>query len=142
MSFILDTAEINPCQLAPTVGTLGVGVMKSTAFLPSSKIDGNQVTFGTVDFQTDPPTIASVFARLDQEIDLTIRSFNFRVGSLGSLCFSDLIPLGLSAGKTTIAATSETSDGSSSKVNLPASIKSAESNRNIIDKLDEIMEKL
>jgi hypothetical protein len=31
-SFIEDIAKINPHQLAPTVGTLGVGVMNSTAF--------------------------------------------------------------------------------------------------------------
>jgi hypothetical protein len=53
------------------------------------EIDGNQITFGTVDFQQHPPTLVSVFARLDQEMDLTIGSFNFCVGSLGSLCLSD-----------------------------------------------------
>jgi hypothetical protein len=41
--------------LAPTVGTLAIGVMDSMAFSLSSKsnskIDGNQITFGTVDFQ-------------------------------------------------------------------------------------------
>jgi hypothetical protein len=31
----------------------------------NSKIDGNPVTFGAVDFQPHPPTLASVFASLD-----------------------------------------------------------------------------
>jgi hypothetical protein len=48
--------------------------MNSTTFLPSSrrnsKIDGNQVNFGTIDFQPHPPTLAPVFANLDQEMDL------------------------------------------------------------------------
>jgi hypothetical protein len=63
------------------------------------EIDQNQITFGTIDFQPHPPTLASVFARLGQEMDLTIRSFNFRVGSLGSLRLSDSIPPGRSASK-------------------------------------------
>jgi hypothetical protein len=117
--------------------------MDSMAFSPSSKsnskIDENQVTFGTVDFQTHRPTLALVFANLDQEMDLTIGSFNFRVGSLGFLRLSDPIPLGPSTGKTAAAETSKTSIGSSSEINSPASIKLVEGKRNIID---EIMENL
>jgi hypothetical protein len=83
------------------VGTLGIGIMNSTAFLLSSKsnskIDGNQITFGAVDFLPHPQTLAPVFANLDQEMDLTIRSFNFRVGSLGSVRLSDPIKSGPSA---------------------------------------------
>jgi hypothetical protein len=48
----------------------------------------------------------------------------------------------LSVGKTVVAATSETSVSSSSKVNSPASIKSVEGKRNIVDELDKIMENL
>jgi hypothetical protein len=77
--------------------------MNSTPFLPSSKsnlkIDGNQVTFGIVGFQPHPPTLAPVFANLDQEMDLTIGSFNFHVGSLGSIRLSDPIFSGPFAGK-------------------------------------------
>jgi hypothetical protein len=120
--------------------------MDSMTFSPlsksKSKIDENQITFGTIDFQTHPPTLASVFASLDQEMDLKIGSFNFCVGSLGSLRLSDPIPSGPSAGKTTAAAISETSVGSSSEVNSPANIKLAESKRNIIDELEKIMENL
>jgi hypothetical protein len=77
------------------MGIVGVGIMNSMAFLllsnSNSKIDENQITFGAVDFQPHPPTLAPVFARLDQEMDLMIRSLNFRVGYLGSVCLSDPI---------------------------------------------------
>jgi hypothetical protein len=67
--------------LAPTVGILGVGVMNSMAFLLSAnnnpKVDGNQISSETVDFQPHPPTFTPVFANLDQEMDLTIESLNF-----------------------------------------------------------------
>jgi hypothetical protein len=79
--------------LALTVGTLGIRIMNSTAFLflanSNSKIDGNQISFGTVDFQPYPPTFTPVFASLDQEMDLTIGSLNFRIGSLGSIRLSE-----------------------------------------------------
>jgi hypothetical protein len=65
----MDIAEVNPHQLALTVGTLGIGFMNLTTFSPSSKsnpkIEGNQITFGTIDFQPPPPTLALVFASLD-----------------------------------------------------------------------------
>jgi hypothetical protein len=45
--------------------------MDSTVFLllskSNSKIDGNRITFGAVDFQPHKPTLAPVFASLDQE---------------------------------------------------------------------------
>jgi hypothetical protein len=56
-------------------------------------------------------------------MDLTIGTFNFHVGSLGSIRLLDLILLGPSGGKTAAAATLKTSIGSSSKVNSSASIK-------------------
>jgi hypothetical protein len=53
-SFILDICQVNPRQLAPTVGTLGVGIMNSTAFSllanSSPEVDGNQISFEIVDF--------------------------------------------------------------------------------------------
>jgi hypothetical protein len=75
-------------------------------------------------------------------MDLTIGSFNFRVGSVGSLRLSDPIYLGPSASKTAATITLETFVGSSSEANSPVSVKPAESKRNIIDKLDEVMENL
>jgi hypothetical protein len=75
-------------------------------------------------------------------MDLMIESFNFRFGSLGSLRLLDLIPSGLLAGKTVVAATLGTSVGSSSEVNSPVSIKPTKSKRNTIEELDKIMENL
>jgi hypothetical protein len=106
----------------------------------NSKIDGNQITFGAVDFQPHPPILALVFASLGQEMDLMIRSFNFCVGSLSSVHLSDPVKLGPSARKTTIVATPETSVGSSSKVNSPVSIKLTKGST--VEELDEIMENL
>jgi hypothetical protein len=126
------------------MGALDVGIMNSMIFLPSSKsnskIDGNQIAFGAVDFQKHPPTLALVFASLDQEMDLTIESLTFRVGSLGSARFSDTINLGPSAGKTTIAVASETSFGSTSETNSLVSIKLTKGST--VKELDEIMKNL
>jgi hypothetical protein len=80
--------------LVLTVGTVGVGIMTSMAFSllanNNLKVDGNQISFGTVDFQLHPPTLTPVFASLDQEMDLMIGSLKFRIGSLGSIRLSDL----------------------------------------------------
>jgi hypothetical protein len=74
-------------------------------------------------------------------MDLTIRSFNFCIGSLGTLRLSDPILLGPLANKpTTAVATSSTSVNSSSEANLSVSIKSVESRGNIVDLLDGIKE--
>jgi hypothetical protein len=90
------------------MGIVGVEIMNSTAFSllsnSNSKIDENQITLGAVDFQPHPPTLAPVFGNLDQEMDLTIESLNFRVGSLGLVRLSDPINSGPSAGKTASAA--------------------------------------
>jgi hypothetical protein len=104
--------------------------MNSTAFSllanSNSKVDGNQISIGTVDFQLHPPTLTPVFASLDQEMDLTIGSLNFHVGSLGSICLSDLTELHPSARKTVTIAMSESSVGSSSEVNSPVSFATTE----------------
>jgi hypothetical protein len=68
----------------------------------NSKVDENQISFGTIDFQPHPPTLSPVFASLDQEMDLMIRSLNFHVGSLGTIRLSDP-----SAGETATMAISE-----------------------------------
>jgi hypothetical protein len=79
----------------------------------NSKVDGNQISFGKVDFQPYPPTLTPVFASLDQEMDLTIGSLNFCVGSLGSIHISD-------------PTKSESSVGSSSKVKSPVSLQAGD----------------
>jgi hypothetical protein len=75
-------------------------------------------------------------------MDLMIGSFNFCVGSLGSIRLSDLINSGPLAGKTIAVATSETSVGSPSEVNSPVNIEPMKSKGNAIEELDEIMEYL
>jgi hypothetical protein len=116
--------------LAPTVGTLGVGIINSTAFLlPSNsnlKVDGNQISFGTVDFQPHLPTLTPVFASLDQEMDVMIESLNFRISSLGSIRLSDLTKSDPSAGKIATMEISELSVDSSSEVNSSDSFTTME----------------
>jgi hypothetical protein len=77
--------------LAPTVGTLGVGIMNSTAFSllanNNSEVDEIQIPFGAVDFQPHQSNFTPIFESMDQDMDLTIGSLNFRVGSLGSIRF-------------------------------------------------------
>jgi hypothetical protein len=68
----------------------------------NSKINGNQIIFGAIDFQPHPSTLTPIFASLDQKMDLTIRILNFRVGSLGSIHLSGPINSGLSAGKNRV----------------------------------------
>jgi hypothetical protein len=120
--------------------------MNLTAFsLPPNsnwKIDGNHITFGAIDFQPHPPALTLVFASLDQEMDLTIGSVNFHIGSLGSIRLSDPINSGPSAGKTMSAARSESSVGSSCEVNSPVSFKPTENIEYIVEELDKIMENL
>jgi hypothetical protein len=99
--------------------------MNSTAFLLSaninSKVDRNQISFGTVDFQPHPPTLTLVFISLDQGMNVMIRSLNFRVGSLGSIRLSD-------------PTKSEPSAGFSSEVNSPVSFAMT----SIEDKIEEL----
>jgi hypothetical protein len=128
------------------VGTLGIGIMDSMAFSllanSNSKVDGNQISFGTRDFQLHPPTLTPIFASLDQEMDLTIGSLNFRVGSLGSIRLSDSTKSNPSASKTMIIAMSESSVGSSSEVNSPDSFAATEEIEEKIEELDETIDNL
>jgi hypothetical protein len=75
---------------------------------------------------------------MDQDMDLTIGSLNFRVGSLGLICLSDLMKADPSASKSKTVAMSESSEGSSSEVNSPFSL--AEAKEGKIVGGDEIME--
>jgi hypothetical protein len=116
--------------------------MNSTAFslLASSnpQVDEIQIPFGTVDFQPHQSSFAQVFKSMDQYMDLTIGSLNFRGGSLGSIRLSDLTKSGPSASEPEIVAMSESSEGSSSKVNSPVSLAEAEEGK--IAGGDETME--
>jgi hypothetical protein len=110
--------------LALTVGTLGVGIMNSTAFsllaYNSSEFDKNQISFVTVDFQPHPSNFTPIFKSMDQDMDLMIGSLNFLVGSLGSIRLSDPVKSGPSASEAKTVAMSESSVGSSSEANSPA----------------------
>jgi hypothetical protein len=73
---------------------------------------------------------------MDQDMDLTIRSLNFRVGSLGLIRLSNPVKQGPSASETKTVEMTESSEGSSSEVNSPVSL--AEEGK--IAGSDEIME--
>jgi hypothetical protein len=73
----------------------------------------------------------------NQEMDLTIGSLNFRVGSLGSIRLSDP-----SASETKTITVSESSVGSSSEVNSPVSFARAENTGEKVEELNETMENL
>jgi hypothetical protein len=118
--------------------------MNSTTFLLLAKsnpqVDEIQIPFGTVDFQPHQSSFAQVFESMDQDMDLTIGSLNFHVGSLGSIRLSDPTkPDSLASEHETIAM-SESSEGSSSKVNSPVSLTKAEEGK--IAGGDETMENL
>jgi hypothetical protein len=112
------------------MGSLRVGIMNSTAFLllanSNPELDEIQIPFGTVDFQPHQSSFTQVFESLDQDMDLTIGSLNFHVGSLGSIRLSDPVKPGPSASEPKIVAMSESSEGSSSEVNSPVSLAEIE----------------
>jgi hypothetical protein len=97
-----------------------------------------QIPFGTVDFQPHQSSFTQVFKSMDQDMDLTIGSLNFRVGSLGSIRLSDPAKPGPSASEPKTLAMSESSEGSSSEVNSPVSF--AETEEGKITGGDETME--
>jgi hypothetical protein len=77
---------------------------------------------------------------MDQDMDLTIGSLNFRVGSLGSIRLSDPAKPGPSVSEPETVAISESSEGSSSEVNSPVSL--AETEEGKIAGGDETMKNL
>jgi hypothetical protein len=90
------------------------------------KVDENQISFGTVDFQPHQSNFTPIFESMDQDMDLTIGSLNFRVGSLGSIRLSDPAKPGPSASESKTVAILESSEGSSSEVNSPVSFAATE----------------
>jgi hypothetical protein len=120
--------------------------MNSTAFSllanNNPKVDGNQISFGTIAFQPHPPNLTPVFTSLDQEMDRTIGSMNFRVGSLDSIRLSDLAKPHPSASETKNIAMSKSSVGSFREVNSPVSFATAKNIGEKIKELDETMENL
>jgi hypothetical protein len=124
------------------MGTPGIDIMNSTAFLllanSNSQVDKIQIPFGTINFQPHQSSFTQVFESMDQDMDLTIGSLNFCVGSLGSIRLSDSVKTGPSASETETVAMSESSKGSSSEVNSPVSL--AEGKEGKIAGGDETME--
>jgi hypothetical protein len=108
--------------MAPTVGTRGVGIMNLTAF---SLLANSNPEVGR-----------------NQEMDLTIGSLNFRIGSSGSIRLSDLAKPDPSASETKIIAMSESSVGSSNEVNSPVSFAITKNTGEKIEELNETMENL
>jgi hypothetical protein len=112
------------------VGSLGVGIMNSTAFSllanNNPEVREIQIPFGTIDFQPHQSSFTQVFESMDQDMDLTIRNLNFCVESLGSIRLSDPAKPGPSASKLKTVAMSESSEGSSSEVNSPVSLAEVE----------------
>jgi hypothetical protein len=103
--------------LALTVGTLGVGIMNSTAFLllAYSNPEVNE----------------------NQEIELTIGSLTFYVEPSGSTRLSDPAKPGPSASKIKTITMSGSSVGSSSEVNSPVSLTATENMQKKLKEFDE-----
>jgi hypothetical protein len=116
--------------------------MNSTTFSllanNNPQVDEIQIPFGTIDFEPHQSSFAQVFKSMDQDMDLTIGSLNFRIGSLGSIRLSDPMKPGPSASEPEIVAMSESSEGSSSEVNSLVSLAEAEEGK--IAGGDETME--
>jgi hypothetical protein len=106
----------------------------------NSEVDENQISFETVDFQPHQSNFTPIFESMDQDIDLTIESLNFRVGSSSSICLSDLAKPGPSASESKTVAVSELSVGSSSEINSPVSFAATEIEEGKIAEVDKTME--
>jgi hypothetical protein len=115
--------------LAPIVGTPGVGIVNLMAFSLSannnSQVNEIQIHFRTIDFQPHQSSFTQVFESMDQDMDLTIGSLNFCVGSLCSIRLLDPMKVDPSASEPEIVAMSESSEGSSSEVNSLVSLAEA-----------------
>jgi hypothetical protein len=116
--------------------------MNSTAFSllanNNPEVDKIQIPFETIDYQPHQSSFTQVFESMDQDMDLTIRSLNFHVGSLGSIRLLDLAKPGPSASESKTVVMLESSEGSSSEIN--SSVSFAEVEEGKITGGDETME--
>jgi hypothetical protein len=96
------------------MGTLGIGIMNSVAFL----------LLANNNLEVDE----------SQEMELTIGSLSFYIGPLGSTRLLDPVKSGPSTSKTKTITMSGSSVGSSSEVNSPVSLAATE---NVQKKLEE-----
>jgi hypothetical protein len=106
----------------------------------NSEVDENQISFGTVNFQPHLPNFTPIFESMDQDMDFTIGSLNFRVRSLGSIRLSDPVSSDPSASGVKTIAMSESSMGSSSEANSPVSFVATEVAEGKITEVDKNME--
>jgi hypothetical protein len=104
------------------------------------EVDEIQIPFGTVNFQPHQSSFMQVFENMDQDMDLTIRSLNFCVRSLGSIRLLDPVKPGPSASKSKIETISESSEGYSNKVSSPVSFTEIETEERKFTEGDETME--
>jgi hypothetical protein len=104
------------------------------------EVDEIQIPFGTIDFQPHQSSFTQVFESMDQDMDFTIGSINFRIGSLGSIRLSDPVKPGPLASKSKTEAMSESSEGSSSEVNSLVSFAEIETEEREIAEGDKTME--
>jgi hypothetical protein len=118
----------------------------------SSEVDENQITFVTINFEPHPSNFTPIFESMDQDMDLTIGSLNFRIGSLGSIRLSDPAKPDQSASKTKTVAMSKSLVGSSIEANSSVSFATTEiiggkiaevdetpKNLNLGDQLEDLM---
>jgi hypothetical protein len=88
--------------------------MNSTAFSllanGNPEVDEIQIPFGTVNFQPHQSNFTQVFESMDQDMDLTIGSLNFRVGSLGLIRLLDLAKPGPSTSESKTKTMSKSSE--------------------------------
>jgi hypothetical protein len=103
------------------VGTVGVGIINSMAFLLSTNSN---------------PEVNE-----NQETELTFGSLSFYIGPSGSTCLSDLTKSAPSAGKTERMTASGSSVGSSSKANSPVSLAATENLQGKSEEPDETRQK-
>jgi hypothetical protein len=76
---------------------------------------------------------------MDQDMDLTIKSLNFHVGSLGLIRLSDPAKPGPLASESKRVAMSKSSEGSSGEVNSPVSFTEIETEEGKIVEGDKTM---
>jgi hypothetical protein len=103
----------------------------------SLEVNENQISFRTINFQPHLSNFTPIFESMDQDMDLTIRTLNFRIGSLGLIRLSDPAKLDPSASEVKTVAMSESSVGSSSETNSPVSFATIETAGGKIAEVDE-----
>ena len=88
------SAEISPRQLAPSVGTLGVGIMALVVPNPAAcdlPHPEDPIYFGSLCFTPHAPVALPIFEALQDGVDLTFGVIRLRADRFGILCLPDAI---------------------------------------------------